>query len=153
MEKIKIYSDKVIMHIKSKPRLYLVLIVGVLLGISVCLLINKPKGPAPVNYGPFGGFAQCLTDKNVKVFGTSWCATCKDQEGLFGRSWDLINSIECSDGNSRARNAVCMTEKIEAYPTWEFSDGSRQVVDNLTFEFLSEKSGCPLPSNMINSNL
>ena len=152
MKNIKTYYNKVIVHIKTKPKLYAILLIGVLIGFSICIIINKPADSIEVNYGPFGGFAQCLTDKNVKVFGTSWCATCKDQERLFGRSWDLVNSVECSDENSRARNATCITEKIEAYPTWQFTDGTRQVVDNLTFELLSEKSGCPLPLNMVNSN-
>ena len=138
--------------ISNKRKVIISLVVFFVILTILCITLNKSEESETINFGPFGGFAQCLTDNNVKVYGTSWCATCNDQKALFGRSWGLVNSIECSEETSRARNATCITEKIEAYPTWEFADGSRQTIDNLTFDLLSEKSGCPLPLNMVNSN-
>ena len=135
-------------------KIYIIGITFLILLSIFCFIRNEKEDDISINFGPFGGFAQCLTDSGVKVYGTSlwtnWCGACNDQKKLFGRSWDLVNSIECTEETSRARNAICITEKIESYPTWEFGDGSRQVIDNLTFELLSEKSDCPLPLNMVN---
>lgn len=119
--------------------------------ITIILILQDTPPDVATEYGPFGSFAQCLTDKEVKMYGTYWCPACQIQKNLFGRGWDKISYIECSDPGSRARNARCINENITSYPTWEFSDGSRQVVDNLTFDLLSKKSGCPLPEDTLPS--
>lgn len=93
--------------------------------------------------GPLKAFAQCLNDKEYKVYGAYWCPVCKKQQELFGKSWKKINYVECSR-QDRSQTKECQDEKIESYPTWEFPDKTKQS-GLLSLEELSNKSGCQLP--------
>lgn len=84
-------------------------------------------------------FAQCLSEKGLKFYGTYWCPACKSQKELFGSSMKYINYIECTEETEE-----CNRAGIEQIPTWEISDGNREV-GLKTLEQLSEKSGCQLP--------
>ena len=97
-----------------------------------------------VTPGQYDEFAQCLADKGAKYFGAFWCPNCQNQNELFGKSKKFVNYIECSTPNGQGQLQVCIDDSIEAYPTWEFSDGSR-LVGTLSFETLAEKTGCELP--------
>ena len=98
-----------------------------------------------VTPGLYDEFAQCLTDNDVIFYGAFWCHNCESQKELFGKSEKLLNYIECSTPNGQAQRQICADAGIEGYPTWEFADGSR-LVGSLTFEELSEKTGCELSS-------
>ena len=82
-----------------------------------------------------------IIEQGVKEYGAYWCPNCQSQKKLFGKSFAHINYIECASGNGQS--ATCQKAKIEAYPTWEFKDGSREIGAQ-TLEALSEKTGCPL---------
>ena len=102
---------------------------------------SKPSNVAP---GKFDSFAQCLTDKGAKFYGAFWCSHCQNQKKMFGDSFEKVNSIECSTADGKGQTAECADAKIEGYPTWEFADGTRQSGE-LSFEVLSQKTGCGLP--------
>ena len=119
---------------------------GIFIGIVILIALgaygltwnqNRP--------GPYDDFAQCLTDNGVKMFGAYWCPHCQDQKKLFGRSFAKINYVECSLPNQGGQNQLCNDEGIESYPTWQFSDGTRQT-GVVTLQQLSEKNGCELKS-------
>ena len=84
--------------------------------------------------------AKCLTEKGVKMFGAFWCPHCKTQKELFGSAFDYINYIECSLPSGE-QNQFCEAQKIEGYPTWEFSDGLR-IEGEASFQTLKLRSGC-----------
>jgi hypothetical protein len=88
-------------------------------------------------------FAQCLTDKGAKMYGTWWCPHCKTQKELFGKSFPKINYIECSSPGSNEMNKICKDANIEGYPTWEFKDGTR-VSGSQRLEDLGKKAECVL---------
>lgn len=90
-------------------------------------------------------FAQCLTEKGVKMYGAWWCPHCQSQKKLFGKSFKYINSIECSPNGTKTMSLQCRNEGIEGYPTWVFADGSR-ASGQQSFEDLSLKTNCPAPS-------
>ncbi len=93
----------------------------------------------------YTGFAQCLTDKEVKVYGAYWCPKCDKQKKMFGKkAFKKVDYVECDPRGANANPELCLKKKIEGYPTWEFSDGSmvRGITD---LEDLSEKTGCALP--------
>lgn len=93
--------------------------------------------------GDLDGFAQCLTDNGVKMFGAYWCSHCESQKKLFGSSFDHIEYIECSEeGNPRSQTAACAAEGIEGYPTWEI-DGQKYF-GGQTLENLAGLTGCEL---------
>jgi len=99
---------------------------------------NQPSTPSTLD-----AFVKCLEDKGVKFYGAFWCPHCQREKALFGSSEKYLPYVECStpDGNDQLQ--VCIQENIKAYPTWQFSDGSRQEGE-LTLRELSEKSGCQL---------
>lgn len=115
-------------------------------GLAVVALIaliatNKVATTAPsVN----DGFAQCLADKGVKMYGAWWCPHCKDQKALFGSAFKKVDYVECSPNQTKTMSQECKDAKIEGYPTWVLGDDSR-LSGQQTFETLAEKSGCALP--------
>jgi hypothetical protein len=114
-------------------------------GIAVVLVIagiiylqNAP--------GEYDEFAQCLTDKGAMMYGAYWCGHCNDQKEMFGNSWKHIDYVECSLPNNGGQTKECSDAGIRGYPTWEFSDGSRES-GKLSFELLSLKTGCSLDAS------
>jgi len=97
---------------------------------------NSAKG------GDFDVFAQCLTDKGIKMYGAFWCPHCMNQKAAFGKSWKKVKYIECSNPN-RSQMKICNDAGIEGYPTWEFEDGSRRS-GFIPLEVLANISGCSL---------
>jgi|SRR3989344_6673187 len=94
--------------------------------------------------GPLDSFATCLKDKGVKFFGAWWCPHCAAQKALFGKSAKLLPYVECQT-QSRTQNKTCNDAGITGYPTWQFTDGTKQVGE-MTLETLASKTGCMLPT-------
>lgn len=94
--------------------------------------------------GKLDDFTKCLGEKGLKFYGAFWCSHCESQKDLFGKSKKYLPYIECSAPDSKSQLEVCRDAKIKVYPTWEFTDGSREEGE-LSLEKLSEKSGCALP--------
>lgn len=114
-------------------------------GLAVVALIaligtNKIQSTAPSEYD---GFAQCLADKGVKMYGAWWCPHCKDQKALFGSAFKKVNYVECSPNQSKAMSQECKDAGIKGYPTWVLADNT-QLSGLQTFETLASKSGCEL---------
>ncbi len=95
--------------------------------------------------GKYDSFAQCLTEKDVTFYGAFWCPNCASQKAMFGKSAKLLPYVECSTSDRRGQVPVCVDAGIEAYPTWDFANASRQV-GVLSLQQLSRLSGCPLSS-------
>ena len=91
-------------------------------------------------------FAQCLTDKGVKLYGTYWCPNCEEQKKLFKDSFSKIEYIECDPKGENSQSLLCTQKGIDSIPTWEFADGS-MMVGLQKLESLSEKTDCPLPES------
>jgi len=119
-----------------------VLVIGAFVGGMGYLLVKNsvPSGP-----GNLDAFAQCLKDKGATFYGAFWCPHCQAQKKLFGSSVKLLPYVECSTPDGSAQNQTCKDKKIEGYPTWEFSDGSR-LNGEIPLETLAEKTGCVLPA-------
>ena len=88
-------------------------------------------------------FANCLSDKEVTMFGAYWCPHCQQQKKMFGDAWDEINYVECSLPGGQGQTEICIQAGIQSYPTWEFAPGDR-ISGALTFEQLAAKSGCQI---------
>jgi len=91
----------------------------------------------------YDSFAQCLTEKGVKMYGAYWCPHCANQKDIFGNSFGYVNYIECSLPNRGGKTEICIEEDIKVYPTWEFADGNRKEKVH-SLEQLSAFSGCSL---------
>jgi hypothetical protein len=88
-------------------------------------------------------FAQCLTDNGVMMYGAYWCPHCQSQKEMFGKTWELVNYVECSLPERAGQTQICKDDDIRGYPTWQFGDGTR-IEGEATLTQLSEKSGCVL---------
>lgn len=86
---------------------------------------------------PFDDFAQCLTDKEVVMYGADTCPHCQAQKKAFKGSFDLVNFVECNQ-NPKA----CQDAEIKAYPTWEINGEKSE--GRVSLSELAEKSGCEL---------
>jgi hypothetical protein len=98
---------------------------------------QKPKytnGPNALD-----GFAQCLAEKKVTMYGAAWCTHCQSQKKEFGSSFKYVPYVECPD-NVKA----CLNKGVKAYPTWIFPDGTTSVGET-SLETIAEKSSCSLP--------
>lgn len=120
---------------------YLYLAAAAVVVILLIVVANRDTGPSP-----YDNFAQCLTDKGVKMYGAWWCPHCSKQKSIFEGSFEKINYIECSAPGTRTMTQQCKADGIEGYPTWQFADGSR-LSGEQSLEALAKKTGCALPIN------
>jgi len=116
-------------------------VIAIILAAGGYFFWNQSQKP-----GPLDGFAQCLKDKGALFYGAFWCPHCQNQKKMFGRSEKLLPYVECSTADGRSQLPVCAEKKIEGYPTWVFTDATRESGE-VPLETLSAKTGCPLPQN------
>lgn len=102
--------------------------------ISVFILDDK---------GKYDAFAMCLNQKDIKMYGASWCPHCQEQKKMFGSSQKYLDYVECSTNDGKGQAEICKNNQIISYPTWELSNGTR-FVGSQSFDKLSEISGCKL---------
>jgi hypothetical protein len=112
--------------------------------LIVSLLILAGCGTGKSASTELQSFAKCISDSGATMFGAYWCPHCQNQKKEFGGAWDQINYVECSLPGGQAQTEICVQAKIESYPTWEFSDGSR-TTGEMSFGQLAAKTGCKLP--------
>jgi len=108
--------------------------VAVLLGVAILawgvhpttLFSRVSQSVAPPSDSTVQRLAQCLSDKNVKMYGAYWCPHCQSQEKMFGDAFATIHYVECAlPDNPRAQTQECLDADIKGYPTWIFPDGNR----------------------------
>jgi hypothetical protein len=94
----------------------------------------------------YDGFARCLSDRGLKMYGAWWCPHCTEQKEKFGASFEYAPYIECGvKGDLRAKAQVCQDADIKHFPTWQFPPTGERVERVFTLEELSDRSGCALP--------
>src|SRR3989338_707535 len=113
----------------------LIIIIGLLV-----YAFRASNGPSKLD-----GFAQCLKEKGALFYGAFWCSHCQNQKALFGGSKKYLPYIECSTPDAKGQLPICAANKIASFPTWVFPDLST-TTGEVTLAVLSEKTGCPLPS-------
>jgi len=87
----------------------------------------------------YDSFAQCLTEKDVKMYGADWCTHCQEQKKMFGSAFKYANYIDCDFNKDE-----CSEKKIEGYPTWIINETDYRGVQSL--QRLAHLSGCELPA-------
>lgn len=114
-------------------------VVAVLIGGGIYWAVKQGSKP-----GRLDGFAQCLKTKGATFYGAFWCPHCQNQKKLFGSSQKYLPYVECSNPSGQRQTQICIDQKIESYPTWEFADKSR-LTGEIDLRTLAEKTGCTLP--------
>lgn len=97
-----------------------------------------PASPPAVTIAQF---AQCLTSRGMKMYGSPYCGYCTQQRDMFGQAFSYITEIDCT-----RQGEVCSEKGISGYPTWE-DGGGRLYPGVQSFSSLSQISGCPAPSS------
>lgn len=111
---------------------------GVAIAIVAGLVIWNNNRP-----GTHDAFARCLKEKGAVFYGAFWCPHCQSQKKQFGRSERLLPYVECSTPDGREQAVACKEKGIQSYPTWIFSDGSKET-GVLPMSALAEKTGCAI---------
>ena len=121
----------------------------VLIGIFVLAIIfiaygRSDRGLGSSASGPLAEFATCLKEAGATFYGTFWCPHCQNQKDMFGSAQGALPYVECSTADGRGQLPACANAGVEAYPTWVFGDGSRQL-GTVQLSELAAKTGCSLP--------
>lgn len=125
------------LRFKKITTVYLIVIAILIVGFVFYLnIVRQP--------GKHDSLAQCLRNNGAVFYGAFWCPHCQNQKALFGKSAKLLPYMECSTADGQNQTQFCKDKNIEGYPTWEFSDGSRETGE-LTLVRLAKKTGCALP--------
>lgn len=127
------------MPIKRTKSIFIWSVIGAVVIAATFFLVSVNSKP-----GKLDEFAQCLKDKGTVFYGAFWCPHCQNQKAMFGKSAKLLPYVECSTPDGKSQLQICKDKNIAGYPTWEFSDGSRESGE-VSLSRLSEKTGCLLP--------
>lgn len=85
--------------------------------------------------GQADGFATCLSEKGVVVYGNDWCRYTQEQLSAFGNSAAHLNYVRCDQDKQ-----LCSQKGVSITPTWEISGKTYAGIQS--FETLSRLSGC-----------
>lgn len=87
--------------------------------------------------GEMESFVNCLDDKNVTIYGSSWCPYCTDLVEDFG-GYDIVDPIyvECTEEGEICGEEQKTTYVPEIQIKGEVYEGPR------SFEGFTEKTGC-----------
>jgi len=113
---------------KNKIKIWIVIGIVVLVGIIWTFNVSG---------GSYDSFAQCLTSKGVKMYGTDWCGNCQDQKKSFGSSFQYIDYINCDKDRS-----ACSAASVKGYPTWHINN--RVLLGTQPLQILAQISECEL---------
>lgn len=126
------------MNKMNKKTIIFSLILFLLTVIIIIYFVIQPK--TNIDNKNYDDFAKCLAQKNITMYGASWCPHCFDEKKGFGKSFQYVPYVECSDNPKK-----CTDVKIEKLPTWIFPDG-RKLIGVQGLKKLSTESGCSLQS-------
>lgn len=125
-----------------KQTLTWIIITLVIVGGFFAYVLNNRVPSDDLDTGPskFDGFAQCLAEKKITMYGAVWCSHCQNQKKLFGSAFKYVPYVECPQ-----ETKICTEKGIKGFPTWLTEDGSVKLEGEQSLEKLAEISGCALP--------
>lgn len=118
----------------------------ILAGIATAIAIFTYVKTLPPPNGKYDAFAKCIANTSTTFYGAFWCPHCQNQKRAFGDAAKYLPYVECSTPDASGELPVCVDKGVKEYPTWYFPDGSSGTGE-LSFETLSGKTGCPLPTS------
>jgi glutaredoxin len=137
-------SKKQVAHEKSIKRMRIAIWIFVAIAIAAGGYLYVKSAPPP--NGKYDVFAKCVANTSTTFYGAFWCPHCHDQKNELGDAAQYLPYIECSLPDASGQTQVCIDNKVQEYPTWQFPDGSR-ATGIQTLQTLAEKTGCPLPTS------
>lgn len=129
---------------KSFKKPVVIIVIVILLFGFIFYFYSKGKEP-----GAYDDFVNCLSEKNVKFYGSFQCSHCQNQKKMFEKSSKLLDStgvyIEC--GPLGSFNTQCTSLGVTSVPLWKIGNESLSGLQQLTV--LAEKSQCSLSHETI----
>jgi|TARA_B100001971_G_C17899257_1_gene387115 hypothetical protein len=92
----------------------------------VLVILSSWIAFAVLSPGKYDGFAKCLTEKGVVMYGEDWCQYTQGQKAMFGKSFKYVDYVVKPDLRKR--------------PTWVIDGESYETVQS--FQRLSALTGC-----------
>lgn len=135
------------MHTRKKSiQLWPFLLIGIIVIIVIVFVFfregpNEPEIPS----ASLDAFAQCITDNNVKIYGSYTCSACLATKKLFGDSFKYVTEIECHPRGPNPQAELCQERGISKTPTWLMEKDGEEIKRLEGFqvmENLAEFSGC-----------
>src|SRR5277367_314880 len=68
----------------------------------------------------YDAFAQCLSAKQAKMYGLSWCPHCVDQKEMFGAAFHYVPYVECGINATKEETPECKAAGLKLFPSWQF---------------------------------
>ncbi len=86
-------------------------------------------------------FSECLSEKNVVMYGVSWSPDVASQKKLLGDSFSSITYVDCDPASGEVP-AAC--DDISVFPTFEIGSGSnvKKLVGKQSINALALATGC-----------
>jgi hypothetical protein len=106
--------------------------------IIIGFFVTK-SASAPTS-GKYDGFAKCVVDKGLTMYGAAWCSHCQKEKVNFGDSFKYITYVECPDNIK-----LCTDKGVNGYPTWIDADGKKYEGEQ-GLDGLAKITGCTLPN-------
>ena len=93
-------------------------------------------------------FAQCLTENNMKMYGSFRCGICAKTRAMFGDAFEHIIEYECHPDGEDPRTERCQEINVIRTPMWVVEEADGTVTDKsagfTSPKKLAEMSGCSL---------
>jgi len=123
----------------------IITLLSLVIFISGCT--SQQTSEQKVSSANLDSFAQCLTEKGVKMYGSYTCSACAANKKSFGDAWKYVTYIECNPRGPNPQVELCLTRNIEKTPTWILEENNiekKRLVGFQVLEDLASFSGCPL---------
>ena len=115
-----------------------IIIIGIL--VAIFIIIKKTSViEKKLSLENLTSFAQCLSSKNITMYGAEWCSHCKREKALFGSAFKYVPYVECPQNEK-----LCLDRGINGYPTWIDGNDTKYIGEQ-GLDGLSKISGCILP--------
>lgn len=127
-----------------KQGIFVIALFGIIIFLIGCASQTQEQKVSATN---LDAFAQCLTEKGVKFYGSYICSACLATKKAFGSSFEYIEEIECHPRGPNPQTDLCLKRDIKKTPTWILEkDGAeiKRLEGFQVMEGLAEFSGCKL---------
>jgi thiol-disulfide isomerase/thioredoxin len=127
--------EKEAQRTKKIKRIITYSIISILVLFTIFTLYNFKSIEKEQNQNLAESLANCLSNKEVVMYGTEWCGLCKKQKELFGDSFSKINYLDCDKSPQ-----ICIDAGVQAYPSWKINN--QIELGYLGLDLLKDLSGC-----------
>jgi len=117
------------------------IILIIIMSFFAIIKINSSEEKEKLSQEGIQNLINELNDKNITLYGMSWCPHCKDQKSLFGENIDELDYIDCDI----SPDDIC--KELSVVPVWITPDEKIFVGQMSLSEIERISSGCDYKGN------